>query len=156
MTHHKWVVVVAVILLATALALAGGYGKCSKSTQECLDMMANHMKESGWVGVELETDEGTGAYAVLRVIQDSPAEGAGIQVGDVLFAMNGIQFSEENHEALGKMKKELKAGDSVKYTIKRDGYDRKVSVTLAPMPADVLARFVGQHMLEHTSGVVGK
>jgi hypothetical protein len=49
------------------------------------------------------------------------------------------------------VKKELSPGKSVDYTIKRDGYDRQVTVTLAPMPADVLARYVGQHMLDHAA-----
>ncbi|HET6277455.1 MAG TPA: hypothetical protein VFG08_01580, partial [Candidatus Polarisedimenticolia bacterium] len=50
-----------------------------------------------------------------------------------------------------KVKKGLSPGKSVDYTIKRDGYDRQVTVTLAPMPADVLARYIGQHMLDHAS-----
>jgi predicted metalloprotease with PDZ domain len=156
MRHYRWIVVVAVALLATALLIAGDY-KCTKSTQECLDMMAAKMKDSGWVGVELETDEATGAYAILRVVPDSPAKAAGLRPGDVLLAMNGIRISEKNHEALWKAKKDMKPGDSVKYTVKRDGTDREVSITLAPMPADVLARFIGQHMLTHASaGVIGK
>jgi len=35
--------------------------------------------------------------------------------------------------------------------VKRNGYDKNVSVTLGEMPAEVLARFVGQHMLEHAT-----
>jgi hypothetical protein len=29
--------------------------------------------------------------------------------------------------------------------------DRKVAITLAPMPADILARYIGNHMLEHAT-----
>jgi len=151
MRNYRWIAVVAVALLATTLLLAG-HGKCTASTQECLDMMAAKMKDGGWVGVELESDESTGAYAITRVVPDSPAESAGLRAGDVLVAMNGIKISDDNHEALYKAKKDLKPGDSVKYTVKRDGYDRQVNITLAPMPADVLARFIGQHMLEHAAG----
>jgi len=49
------------------------------------------------------------------------------------------------------MKKGLTPGKSVDYTIKRDGYDRQVTVTLAPMPADLLAQYIWQHMLLHAS-----
>ena len=31
----------------------------------------------------------------------------------------------------------------------RDGADRELAITLAPMPADVLAAYIGQHMLDH-------
>lgn len=146
---NKWVAVLGLAVLVAAPAFAGE-GKCNSSTQECLDKMAAHMKDSGWVGVELEKSD-MGGYEVAKVIPGSPAEEAGIRTGDVLFAMNGIEISEKNEEALMKVKKGLSPGKSVDYTIKRDGYDRQVTVTLAPMPADVLARYVGQHMLDHAS-----
>lgn len=145
----RWAAVFGLAVLLAAPAFAGE-GKCNASTQECLDKMAAHMKDSGWVGVELEKSD-IGGYEVAKVIPGSPAEEAGIRAGDVLFAMNGIEISEKNEEALMKVKKGLSPGKSVDYTIKRDGYDRQVTVTLAPMPADVLARYVGQHMLEHAS-----
>ncbi len=149
---NKWVVVLGLAVLIAAPAFAG-HGKCNADTQECLDKMAAHMKDSGWVGVELEPSD-MGGYEVAKVVPGSPAEEAGIRAGDVLFAMNGIEIAEENEKALMEVKKDLAPGKSVDYTIKRDGYDRQVTVTLAPMPADVLARYVGQHMLDHaTAGI---
>ena len=148
----KWIAVLTVAVVAlTVLALAGEGKKCSYTTQECLDHMANKMKSSGWVGVELEENESTGGYTVMKVISGSPAETAGIQPGDVLYALNGVRISQDNHEALVKAKKDWKPGQSVKYTIKRNGADREVNLTLAPMPADVLARWIGQHMMEHAT-----
>ncbi|HET6278451.1 MAG TPA: PDZ domain-containing protein, partial [Candidatus Polarisedimenticolia bacterium] len=84
---EKWVAVLGLAVLAAAPAFAGE-GKCNASTQECLDKMAAHMKDSGWVGVELEKSD-IGGYEVAKVIPGSPAEEAGIRAGDVLFAMNG-------------------------------------------------------------------
>ena len=147
---NKWVAVLGLAVLVAAPAFAG-HGKCDASTQECLDKMAAHMQKSGWVGVELEKSD-MGGYQVAKVIPGSPAEEAGIRAGDVLFAMNGIELGDENNkEAIMKVKKNLAPGKSVDYTIKRDGYDRQVTVTLAPMPADMLAQYVGQHMLDHAS-----
>ncbi|NNE44271.1 MAG: hypothetical protein HKN12_08670, partial [Gemmatimonadetes bacterium] len=57
---------------------SGEYDPCEHSTQECLDYMAQRMKDSGWVGVELDMSE-HGGYEILRVIAGSPAEDAGIQ-----------------------------------------------------------------------------
>lgn len=152
MRRMKWLALVAVMALAALPVAAGGYGKkCTASTQDCLNHMAAQMKNSGWIGVELDEDQATGAYKVTKVVPGSPAEASGIQPGDVLYALNGIRISEENHEALMKAKKEWKPGQSVTYTIKRDGTDRQVSLTLAPMPADVLARYIGTHMLEHAT-----
>lgn len=140
-------------ILAVALpVLAGESGKnCPYKTQDCLDGMALKMKTSGWVGVELDMDDAKGAPVVLKVVSGSPAEAAGIQPGDVLYALNGVRISKENDPALAKVRKEWKPGQSVTYTIKRNGADREVSLTLAPMPADVLARYIGEHMLAHVN-----
>ena len=115
--------------------------------------MAASMKSSGWVGVELETDNPEG-YAVTKVIPGSPAEAAGIEAGDILVALNGVAFKKENDDALMKARKDWKPGQNVSYTVKRNGSERQVSLTLASWPADVIARSIGQHMLEHASSEV--
>jgi C-terminal processing protease CtpA/Prc len=168
MTRSKWIAIVALTLLVLApLAMAGegkdcgdkaaaakdahASKKCSYGTQDCLDHMAAKMKTGGWVGIELERDETTGVMTVQRVVPGSPAEQAGFQVGDVLFAINGIEINEKNETALKTAKKDWKPGQNVSYTLKRDGRSVNANVTLASMPADVLAKFIGEHMLEHAS-----
>ncbi len=143
--------ILVVLLVAAVPAIAGEMGKkCTMPTQDCLNKMSTHMKNSGWVGVELDTEVPEG-YAVTKVIPGSPAETAGIQAGDVLYALNGVRISDTNKEALAKVRKEWKPGQSVTYTIKRNGADREVTLTLAPMPADILAKWIGQHMIEHVT-----
>jgi C-terminal processing protease CtpA/Prc len=172
MSAMKWVKVLAVVLIATVpLVFAGGedckgkdaqasaahagyHGKCTLSTQDCLDHMAAKMKNSGWVGIEMDQDETTGALTILKVVPGSPAESAGLQPGDVLYALNGVEINDKNEDALSKARQEWKPGQTVNYTVKRDGRSKDISLTLAAMPADVLARFVGQHMLEHASTAV--
>ena len=149
---RKWTLLIAYAVLVALLALsalAGEHGKCSYATQDCLNYMATKMKTSGWIGVELEVDENQGVYRVERVVPDSPAEGAGIQPGDLLYALEGIRLNQANNEKLTKVRKDWKPGQTVNYTIRRDGVDIKVTLTLAPMPADVVARQIGQHMLLH-------
>ncbi|HYV85686.1 MAG TPA: PDZ domain-containing protein [Patescibacteria group bacterium] len=168
----KWVKVLAVVLIATlpllfaggddckdkdakaSAAHAGYHGKCTMNTQDCLDHMAAKMKNSGWVGIEMDQDETTGALTILKVVPGSPAESAGLQPGDLLFALNGVEINDKNEEALSKARKDWKPGQTVNYTVKRGGGSKDISLTLAPMPADVLARFVGEHMLEHASTAV--
>lgn len=171
MTRSKWIAIVALTLLVCApLAIAGegkdcgdkaaaakdvhAAKKCSYGTQDCLDHMAAKMKTGGWVGIELEKDETSGVMTVQRVVPGSPAEQAGFQVGDVLFALNGIEINEKNESALKTAKKDWKPGQSVSYTLKRDGRSVNANVTLASMPADVLAKFIGEHMLDHASAEV--
>jgi len=153
MHRHTWLILVAVAVLAFLPVFAGEHGKCTMSTQDCLDHMAASMKSSGWVGVELQTDNPEG-YEVTKVVPGSPAEAAGIAAGDILVELNGVALKKENDDALMKARKDWKPGQTVSYTVKRNGSVRQVSLTLASWPADVIAKSIGQHMLEHASSEV--
>ncbi|MCZ6649829.1 MAG: PDZ domain-containing protein [Acidobacteria bacterium] len=148
----------AAIVLLSVPAFAGeGYEKCSAGTQECLDKMAEKMSGRGWVGVELEKDEDTGAMTVTRVVPGSPAEDSGLQAGDKLVALNGFAFGDEsNHEQLQAAWKSMTPGKEIAYTVNRHGHDKKVSITLVKVPEDVMAAWIGSHMLEHAAVDVGQ
>ena len=141
-----------IVVLASLSAYAGEgeKKKCPLPTQECLDKMAQKLENAGWVGIEYEWDDVEKAMQIVKVVPGSPAEGAGLQPGDVLYALNGVSFREQE-ETKKKAVKEWKPGQTVTYSLRRAGEDRDVTLTLAPMPADVLARYIGQHMLEHAS-----
>lgn len=147
---RTWLGALAASLMITGAALGGG--KCPYTTQECLDLMATKMKDSGWVGVELERKEDDyGPMTVMKIVEGSPAEKAGIQIGDVLVAINAIPLEEGNQKKLSEARAASKPGQSVTWTIRRDQEKRDVSITLGAMPADLLARYIGSHMLEHAS-----
>ncbi|HKQ96838.1 MAG TPA: PDZ domain-containing protein [Candidatus Polarisedimenticolia bacterium] len=120
--------------------------KCPYTTQECLNYMAARLKASGWIGIEYEPEEGN---EITRVVVGSPAEKAGLVPGDRLYALNGVEIRKENQEALEKARKEWAPGQTVHYTVTRNGLPRSVDIVLAPWPADVLARYIGEHMLQH-------
>jgi C-terminal processing protease CtpA/Prc len=124
--------------------------KCTMPLQECIDRMSESLKTTGWVGIEFDNSVvSEGGYKIYKVIQGSPAEKAGLQPGDILYALNGVRLAKDNSAALDKVRKEWKPGQSVTYTIKREGVDREITLTLAPMPADVMARWIGEHLKEH-------
>ena len=151
MRRLAWTLPVALLLLLALPALAGESVKCTLGTQDCLDKMATKLKNTGFVGIEYDKNEKTGILTVTNVIPGTPAEAAGLQKGDVLYALNGVVISDNNEEALKKARKEWQAGQQVTYTIRRDGADRQVSLTLGSMPADVMARWIGEHMMQHAS-----
>jgi C-terminal processing protease CtpA/Prc len=133
-----------IAIAATTQAFAGDPFNCKASAQDCLEMMSSKLKNSGWVGIEYQED-----YRITKVVPASPAEKAGLQVGDVLYALNGVKLSHENYDALSRVRKGWQPGQCVTYTVKRAGEDREVTLTLAPMPADVMASWIGQHMRDH-------
>lgn len=153
MKKANWILSLAAIAVLSVPVFAGeGYEKCSAGTQECLNKMTASMSERGWVGVELEKDEDTGAMTVTRVIPGSPAEASGLQAGDKLVALNGFAFADEsNHEQLAAAWKSMIPGTEIAYTVNRNGYDKKVAITLIKVPEDVMAAWVGRHMLEHAA-----
>jgi len=152
------VAVMAATVVALALpATAGDYGKkCTLSTQECLDMMAAKMKSSGWIGVELDRDDESGAMTITKVIPGSPAETAGLRIGDQLYSLNGVKLAGAEEAAMKQARGEWKPGQQVNYVVMRGGAEQKVALTLAAWPADAVAKMIGQHMLEHATMEVAK
>ncbi|MFN7972088.1 MAG: PDZ domain-containing protein [Acidobacteriota bacterium] len=148
------------LLLAVALAapaVAGGKSyKCDMDTQTCLNEMVKHLQTRGWVGLELDDEDPSGLLVVRKVIAGSPAEAAGFKEGDKLVALNGAKFPvmkkdepEMKSEELKKESESMVPGKVVEYTIGRGGSETKLKVTLGKLPPDVLAQWVGMHMLEH-------
>jgi predicted metalloprotease with PDZ domain len=90
------VLAVVMIMVMAAPAMAGEGSKCTASTQDCLNHMAKNLQNRGWVGIEMEDKGGTGKMVVTKVVEGSPAEKAGFQVGDILVAVNGVAFGEGN------------------------------------------------------------
>jgi C-terminal processing protease CtpA/Prc len=115
--------------------------------------MATKMKDGGWVGVELDREVEGGPWEVLKVVPESPAEASGMKTGDFLVAMYGIEFHKDNQEKLEKARAEWKPGQSVTYTVRRANENIDLTLTLAPMPADILARYIGEHMLQHATSM---
>jgi predicted metalloprotease with PDZ domain len=145
------------LLTATLLGLAVSLGaapaaekpRCTADTQECLNYMVETLSKRGWVGLELDNSEGFSRMIVTRVVPGSPAEGAGFKEGDRLVAFNSIEFKEANMAAMKKAQSVMHPGKQVTYRVERGGGMRVLSVTLAAVPDDVLALWVGRHMLEH-------
>jgi S1-C subfamily serine protease len=144
----------AVALLSGATVAFAGGAKCAEQhAQADYQKMAEKMAAKGWLGLETESAAG-GGYAVKAIAAGSPAEKAGFRVGDVLVALNGVKLGEENRDAVYKVKSTLGPGKQVSYTVKRAGAEQTVSATLAPVPREVLAEWLGEHVLDHTSTVV--
>jgi S1-C subfamily serine protease len=143
------------ILSATPVLAGGSHAKaggCKGDVSAEAAKIANH----GWLGIKTEKGE-NGAYVVKSVASGSPAQKAGFQTGDVLLALNGVRFGEENKEAVMQVKKSLSVGKQVTYTVKRAGAERSLSATLAEVPREVLAQQIGEHVLEaHMSVAVAQ
>lgn len=135
---------------AKADAKKAGYekGDCPDGVEDCLTKRIAEYKARGWFGIETEK-VGDGYHAkVAKVIPGSPAEAAGLKAGDVLVALNGVELAEENKKALKEIKYGLKPGSQATYTVQRDGAKKQIAVTLGEVPTEVMAAWIGYHMLD--------
>jgi C-terminal processing protease CtpA/Prc len=138
-------VLTAVLLTMAAALFAGDNPGCTLSPEECLKKLNAKFASVGWLGIEAgkaDNDRRT----VVRVVSGSPAEAAGFQAGDVLVALNGLDFSEANKPALVKVKKGLGPGSEVTYTVLRQGARKDIRVKLAPIPDDIKTQKINEHM----------
>jgi C-terminal processing protease CtpA/Prc len=124
---------------------------CTHEAQACLNKMATKLSQKGWVGIEMNGDKETGGWIVTKVEPDSPALAAGLQKGDVLLAVNGVPFGGKDKEAMHAVKSSMKIGKTITYTVKRGDHKKKVDVTLGRLPEEIMAKWIGRHMLEHTT-----
>jgi len=103
-----------VLLLAGSLALAAGPGRD---------------EPDAWFGVFLGARAGDPGILIYQVIDDSPAEAAGMLDKDVIIVFNGVKIGEANdfYTEMGS----LRPGDTVPFTVLRDGDEVDMQVTLA-------------------------
>lgn len=131
-------VLLALLLALSSAALAGGE-KCAKDAAH--KEKAAKMSAHGWLGLKTDKDA-YGAWRVSSVAAGSPAAKAGFRAGDVLVAYNGIALNEANMDAVKKAKADCAVGKTVAYTVRRDGAERTLTATLAPVPESVLAEWM--------------
>jgi serine protease Do len=103
--------------------------------------------ERGWLGVSMQPMTDSLAKAVGRksadgvlineVMADGPAAKAGLKQGDVIVTINGQTIRDPRD--LATQVAGLKAGDSAKFGIWRDGRERNLTVAIGTQPGDQTA-----------------
>ena len=78
---------------------------------------------------------------VQEVVAGSPAEAAGVQVGDIITAVDGTPI-DANHR-LADVVSQYQPGDRVKITVRRTGEAKSVTVTLGENPQDSARPYLG-------------
>jgi S1-C subfamily serine protease len=132
-------------LVTAAFAGSEGHGGDCKSGEahtKAAHATKAKLAAKGWLGIETEKDEATGAYRVAKVAPGSPAEQAGFRAGDVLVAFNGIPVKDK--EQIKAAKASIGVGSQVTWTVARAGAEQKIAATLAPVPEQVLAQWVAE------------
>ena len=137
------------LLCAVAAATAGAdeKKKCAAEATVCVREMAESLKQRGWIGIEW--DDQSEPPRITHVVRSSPAERAGLQVGDVVKAFGGVSVSEEDKVLWAAMKRSLVPGKVMTVDVVREGAAKAIDVELIAVPDHIVAQWVGKHVLEH-------
>jgi S1-C subfamily serine protease len=89
----------------------------------------------GFLGVQLAPrDDGGSGALVTDVVADSPADAAGLLVGDAVVSIDGVPITGE--AGLVATIRDHAPGDEITIDLRRDGEPITVTATLAPRPPD--------------------
>lgn len=83
--------------------------------------------ERGWLGVRIGEDE-KGNVSLIEVEKDSPAEAAGLEVGDIIREFDGRTVNSS--EMLVTEVRKRKPGDTITIKIEREDKTQKIKLTL--------------------------
>ncbi|MBN1880073.1 trypsin-like peptidase domain-containing protein [bacterium] len=91
----------------------------------------------GWIGVSVqaqkESESTDGGLRVVRIIPGSPAENAGLSLGDGLLCVNGMDVRDPRD--LGRMIQDLSPGTRVPIDFIREGKNLRTEVVIQERPA---------------------
>lgn len=129
------------IILIIAAVCAVGYAQQSSSSRIISPMI---FQSGSYLGIETAeiTKQNMSKYglstvrgvAVEKVVENSPAQQAGVQTGDVIVAVNGEEVSSVRK--LMRIISEIAADHQAKLTILRNGSEREIVATLAKRPPE--------------------
>jgi S1-C subfamily serine protease len=93
--------------------------------------------EPVWLGISTQGDEDTAqpGIVVAQVVANSPAQEGGVQVGDIITAVDGTAVNDL--EQLGEQLATQEPGDTVSVTVERNGVQQQIDVTLEAWPSAI-------------------
>jgi len=95
----------------------GAADPCAASLSEKVREMVIQLKDRGWVGVELGEGE---APVLTRVVAGSPAEEAGLEVGDLWVGVGDFEFAgKTREEVMQRLKPMIQPGNEFTVHIQR-------------------------------------
>lgn len=147
--RKSWWILVVALAVAASPALAGDkhHEKCNHDPADCAAKLQQKIAGKAWLGVELDVAD-DGHYRITRVVPDSPAAAAGLAAGDVLLAMNGEDYTEANKKGLKMAWSEASPGADSVFLIQRGEHKAKHKIALGHVPSNLMAQWVGEHMLQ--------
>ena len=141
----KLITVLLMSFVFVSPAMAGG-ASCDGSDKE-VAMLKTKYSQKAWLGVDFKKNDA--GYKVVKAVHaSSPAEKASFQKGDVLVAMEGIEYTMDNKKELKAAWANIAPGSEVDYKVKRNGSKVVLAATMGHVPQDIQDQWIAEHMAE--------
>jgi len=130
------------LLIAMTLVIALSFSAYAHDGEHgYLGVMLQSISNSMAKALQLDEDQGV---LINKVVEDGPAEKAGLEDGDVILAFNGKDIS--NHSDLTKAVRSTSSGDVATIEVMHNGQRKTVDVTMGENDDKVFSySFSGDH-----------
>ena len=113
------------------------------------------------IGVTIEKDEDSGLYKVTVVLEDSPASQAGINIGDLMVAIDGDALSGQSSDEVKQLIASKQGADFELTLRSQDGTERSVTVAAEtvfskPIKYEMLDGDIGYIRIKNFEGDSGE
>ncbi len=127
--------VTSTIVSPTGASVGIGFAIPSETVSAIVtQLLARGQIERGWLGVSVSDPVKEGGLIIAGLDRNSPAAKGGARQGDVLLAINGERVESAN--GLIKAVAAVAPGTNVRVTLRRQGRDFEISVTVGRRPPE--------------------
>ena len=140
-----WIVIgiIAALLLGCVMgACSGGLIGYSLAKRAAIRSEATFISPRATVASRAPSSQSESVpVLVTRVVPDSPAEKAGIMVGDKIIALGGVELTQE--QTIDNLMQQYTPGDTLTVTVLRSGRQIEISIILEANPSQTDRAWLG-------------
>jgi len=133
-------------LLAAAASVYADDLKCNVAVRECDQQIRNMLGGKRFHGAQIEEKKG---LVVKSITEKSPAERAGLRVGDRLIAINGKSLTNASTRDFKQLVADARNTGRVGLIIWRQGGYRKLDIRLEPYSKEQMDKIIAGHLATH-------
>jgi predicted metalloprotease with PDZ domain len=138
---------VAALIIGTGALGAEEARKCSASARECEQVIRGMLSGRRYLGVQLE-EIASGGLVIKAIVTESPAEHAGLILGDRLMAVNGRPTKDATIKDFKQILNDASRIGRLFVIVQRHGQLKKVDVRLEPYSKVQIDKIVAQHLAQ--------
>lgn len=138
-------ILAAALLLASIVAIAGDeLPKCPGSRDDCEHRIREGMTGRKYLGlIFYDTERG---ILIKAVVDESPAEEAGLRKGDLIVEVNGQNCADGNVKLFKKLVEKAQENGVVQIRVKRNGSYVVTEAKLVPISEKQIQRVITAHI----------